>query len=91
MVEQQSCRGGAAELSWWSSRVVVVEQQVAGAAIWTVCSPSFQDLGETHVGVALDVDFLLLLERGRGHMTGFFEEDFVCLSECAFRSLEFHM
>ena len=43
--------------------------------VWTPCSPSLEGLGQANVDVPLGVNCLPLLERGRGHMTGFREED----------------
>ena len=69
---------------------VVVEQQAAGAVVWTTCTPSLQDLGQANVDVPLGVDRLPLLQRDRGNMTGFHEEDRDHLFGSASRSLEFH-
>ena len=69
---------------------VVVEQQAAGAVVWTTCTPSLQDFGQANVDVPLGVDRLPLLEWDRGHMTGSGEYDRKNLSGSASRSLEFH-
>ena len=43
--------------------VVVLDQQTAGAVVWTTCTPSLEDLGQANVDVPLGVDCLPLLER----------------------------
>ena len=53
----------------------MVVQQAAGAVVWTACSLSLKDLGQANVDVPPGVDSLCLHEQGRGHMTGFGEED----------------
>ena len=58
-----------------TSYVVMVEQQAAGAFVWTACTPSLEDFGRANVDIPLDVDCLPLLEQDRGHMIGFGEED----------------
>ena len=55
--------------------LVVVEQEAAGAGVWTVCTPGLKDLGQANVDVPLGVDCLPLPERDRGHMTEFGEGD----------------
>ena len=55
--------------------VAVVEQQAAGAVVWTACTPSLKDLEQANVDVLLGVGCLLLLERDTGHMIGLGEED----------------
>ena len=62
------------------TRIVMVEQQSAGAGVWTACTSSLEDLC---------VDRLPLLERDRGHMTGFGEEDRDHEFGSASRPLEF--
>ena len=53
--------------------IVVVEQQAAGAGVWTAYTPSLKDLGQANVDVPLGVDYLLLLERrGRASLWGCF-------------------
>ena len=44
-------------------------------------------LGQANVNVPVGVDCLPLLERGRGHMTGFGEEGYDCLYRSAFQCL----
>ena len=55
--------------------VVVVERQAAGAGVWTACIPNLEDLGQAGADIPFGVDCLPLLERDRGNMTGFGEED----------------
>ena len=69
--------------------VVVVDQQAAGASVWTVYTPRLEDLGLANVDVPLGLHCLPLLQRGRGHMTGFGEEDCNYPFGRASRSLEF--
>ena len=54
--------------------VVAVEQQTVGTVAWTMCRPSFEDLGQANVDAPLAVAGLPLLERGRGCMTEFGED-----------------
>ena len=56
----------------------------------TPCSPSLEGLGQANVDVPPGGNCLPLLERGRGHMTGFGEEDCDHLMGSASRYLEFH-
>ena len=70
--------------------MVVVEQQAAAAVVWTACTPSLEDLGQAGVDVSLVVDCLLLMERNRGHMTGFGSENRDRPFVGASRSLEFY-
>ena len=58
--------------------------------VWTPRSPSLEDVGQANVDVPLGVICLPLLERGKGHMTGFGEEDCEHLIGSASRYLEFH-
>ena len=58
--------------------------------VWTACTPSLEDLGQAGVDVSLGVDCLLLMERNRGHMTGFGSENRDRPFGGASRSLEFH-
>ena len=62
----------------------------AGLIVWMSCSPSLEDLGQANVDVPLGVNCRPLLERGKGHMTGFGEEDCDHLMGSASRYLEFH-
>ena len=48
----------------------MMEQQAAGAVVWTTCTPSLEGLGRANVDVPFGVDCLPLLERDRGHLTG---------------------
>ena len=66
-----------------------MEQQAAGAVVWTTCTPSLEGLGRANVDVPFGVDCLPLLERDRGHMTGFGEEDRDHEFGSASRPLEF--
>ena len=69
----------------------MVEQQAAGAVVWTKCSQSLEDLWAAKiVDVPPGIDGFPLLQRGRGDMTEFDEEDCDYLMESASRSLEFH-
>ena len=57
------------------TRVGAVEQQTAGAVVWTACAPNPEHRGQAGVDVPLVVDCLPLPERNRGNMTGSGEED----------------
>ena len=59
--------------------VVVVEQQAAGAVVWTACSPHLKDIGQANVNMPLGVDCLPLLEWNRGRMTEFGEDAIISL------------
>ena len=67
---------------------VVVEQQAAGAVVWTACAPGFEDRGQAGVDVPLNLDCLPLLERDKVRMTGFVEVDRDHLLGSASRSLD---
>ena len=82
---QQSSGGGGAGTCF-----VVVEHQAAGASVWMVCAPSLKDLALKGAHAPLSFDCLPLLERVRGRMTGFGEEDRDHLFANASQSLEFH-
>ena len=69
--------------------VVAVEQQTAGAVVWTACTPSLKDSGQVNVNVQVGGDRLPLLERVRGHVTGSGTEDRDDLFGSAPRCFEF--
>ena len=56
--------------------IVVVDQQPAGAVVWTACTPNLIDLGLAKVDAPLGVDCFPLLEQNSGHRAEFGEEDY---------------
>ena len=68
--------------------VVEVEQQAAGACVSTACAPSLKDVGQA--GVDRCTSLSPLLQRDRGLLIGYGEEDGDHLLGSASRSHEFH-